>query len=59
MLLLVLLRLSVRVEWRDVLLIKAGSLSLLKRFPLIYFLLLLEEIDPDDEDVANFFEYLS
>ena len=58
LLLLVLFKLSVKVEWRDALLINAGSLSLLKMLPLRVFFL-LDNIDPDDEDAASFFEYLS
>ena len=46
------------MEWRDVLLTNAGSFSLLKILPLRLFFL-LDNIDPDDEDAANFFEYLS
>ena len=54
-----LLRLSVRVEWRDALLIEVGNFSLLNKFSPLKCFLRLERIDPDDEDANNFFEYLS
>lgn len=53
-----LFKLSDRVEWRDELLMNAGSFSLLKRLRLIFFLL-FEDNDPDDEETASLFEYLN